>query len=117
MAVTLTPDVGFGTKYTLDSMQANGLGIMFGTIDMASTYAAGGLTCTFPFHNLNLAIIENRLVTATNVFFSYDATNTKIMAFEMLATTTAAGHPHSELASDTDISNFSAVNFVAIGRD
>jgi hypothetical protein len=118
MAVALVGDPNLGTSYGIATHVARGEKMFVGYINCSgNSYVAGGFTCTLPINKLWFVNIERRMITGTNVFFGYDRTNTKVLAYEVLTTTTAAASTMAEIAAATDLSSFTAVYCFAIGRD
>jgi len=118
MAALIVMDAKLGTAYTFNSAAANAQGFATGYLNCSGVlYAGGGITVSFPMINIEFVHLEPRLVTATNIFFTYDRTNTLLQMWDSLATTTAAGLNQTELASDTDIGSFTGLYFCVLGRD
>ena len=113
MAVNATYDTALNANYGIESGIARGIKFATGTIK-ATYSSAGGLTWTLPF----VRTLYVQIPEVSNYFFVYDYTSTMLHAYEYLATTTAAGHPQSEVASDTDFTTTSLadhIRFVAFG--
>jgi hypothetical protein len=117
MAITITYDARLNTNKSLNSAAARGKKIVAGEFDLASSYATGGLAATLPgFANVDLVLID----PASGYQFVYDYTNTKIKILEpggatATATISVGGNAAQELATNTVVSGFSALKFVAFG--
>lgn len=118
MAINATCDIGFNTNYQLESGLARGLKLACGTIK-ATYSAAGGLTWTLPFAQTMFVYVSPGVMAAGSVIqFQYLYTSNMLQAYQSLASTTAAGHTESEVASDTDFTTTTLANhlrFVAFG--
>jgi len=116
MAVLVVNDPKFGTNYSFNSAAAGGQGFTVGYLNFSGvTYAGGGVTMSLPFHTTEYVGITPRLATSTNVFFLYASGLVQLWA--VAVTTTAGGVPVEQVASDTALSSFTNIPFVAYGRD
>jgi len=116
MAITITYDARLNTNKTLNSAVARGKKIVAGKIDLASSYATGGLDATLKgFASLDLVLID----PASGLSFVYDYTNAKIKILApgnaSATATISTGQNAAEIASDTVVSGFDALRFVAFG--
>ena len=116
MAVLVVNDPKFGTAYSFNSAVAGGQGFTVGYLNFSGVaYAGGGVTMSMPFHTTEYVGITPRLATGTNVFFLYTAG--VVQLWSTVVTTTAGADVVAEVASDTALSSFTSIPFVAYGRD
>ena len=105
--VTATYDKQLNGNYTFNSAAAGGINFAVGTIGLG-TYTSGGMTWVLPFNNTDFVLVG----PASDVIFSYDYTNEALLIRGISQT----GSGTVELASDTDVTSFTAVQFVAFGH-
>jgi len=113
MAAVTTIETGLARNFEFASLQARGYGIAFGTI--ALTYSGtGGISATMPFNNIKFCALEH----ASGYMFEWRTTG-MVLAYHAEVTTTAAGNPTPEVASDTDFTGLAegGIHFMAIGYD
>jgi hypothetical protein len=108
MAGTLTAsfEKSLNGSYSVQSAAAAGLNFAVGTLAFG-TYTGGGMTLTLPFNNVDYLHIPN----ASNVMFQYSTATSLVLIFE-----SSGGTSLLEIASDTDVTSFTGVQFVAFGH-
>jgi|TARA_R100000808_G_scaffold2703_2_gene10323 hypothetical protein len=115
--VTATYDKGLNGNYTIQSAESNGFNFAVGTVALG-TYTSGGMTFTLDFNNTDFVLVG----PASGYMFQYDYENEALQIFNPTASVTVTGtaenetSPAQELASDTDVTSFTAVQFVAFGH-
>ena len=106
--VTATYDKGLNGNYTFNQAGAGGFNFAVGTIGLG-TYTSGGMTWQLNFNNTDWVAVG----PASDVIFQYDYTNEALKIYHITASTTGA---LVEISSDTDVTSFTAVQFVAFGH-
>ena len=110
MAVSVSYSLSEGKR--IDDWLARGKKVVLGTLTL-STYSTSGITCSISgFENLD-AVFFTPMPCGKYVQYTHSTSVMKV--FNGFATTTAAAT--FEVPSDTEAASFSAVQFLAIGRD
>ena len=110
MAGTLTAsfEKSLNGNYSVNSAAAAGVNFAVGTLAFG-TYTGGGMTLTLPFNNVDYLNVSN----ASDVQFRYSTATSLVLIYHITASTTGA---LIEIASDTDVTSFTGVQFVAFGH-
>ena len=106
MAGTLTAsfEKSLNGNYSVNSAAAAGVNFAVGTLAFG-TYTGGGMTLTLPFNNVDYLNVSN----ASDVQFRYSTATSLVLIYY-------ASGALIELASDTDVTSFTGVQFVAFGH-
>ena len=104
-------DKGLNAVNTIQSAAEAGFNFAVGTLECGS-YTTGGLTFPLNFNNTDFVAVG----PASDVIFEYDYTNEKLKVRTAASNTVAGTMPLAEIADGTDISDFTALPFVAFGH-
>jgi hypothetical protein len=106
MAGTLTAsfEKSLNGNYSVNSAAAAGVNFAVGTLAFG-TYTGGGMTLTLPFNNVDYLNVSN----ASDVQFRYSTATSLVLIYY-------ASGALIEIASDTDVTSFTGVQFVAFGH-
>lgn len=110
MAVSVSYSLSEGQS--IGDWLARGKKVVLGTLTL-STYSSSGMTCSISgFNNLDAVFFEPM---ASGKYVQYTHSTSVMKVFNGFATTTAAAT--FEVPSDTEAACFTAVMFLAVGRD
>lgn len=108
MAVTVTPDAGHNTNYSLNAFLSRGGKLQVGTLAFDDSYPTGGEPVDFGF-TPTIVLLQ----PASGYVFEYDADNGQVLAYYADYDATADG-ALIQVANATDLSAVSTV-YLALG--
>ena len=106
---TPTYDKGLNAVNTIQSAAEAGFNFAVGKLELG-TYAGGGVDFALDFNNTDFVAVG----PASDVIFEYDYTNEKLKIRSAPHTSNTV--PLAEIATDTDVTSFTALPFVAFGH-